>query len=419
MFGQSPVNSFSTAAQILRRDVLGRFKPGIWLISLIGFINVAGISISLPFLALYLYQDRGVSMTLVGVILFLGGLCSAAAQMFGGSLSDRFGRRPILFSAFAISTFLFIVMAVLIGYSAPIWTIAAVYAGARSALVMMRPVMSAMVADLSPSDRLTETFALLRAGQNLGWAAGPAAGGYLAASFTYAWLFGVAALISAIALGLVFLLLRESFDGASRWVKSQGMLSPVRDQRFLVFTGLSLMVFLVIGQMVSTLSVFIVDRAGFSTVHYGLLITVNGLGVALFQYPMARVLGRAARSTALILGSLLYGLGYLSMAGVGDLAIAVAAMAVITAGDLIFLITTLSVVTELSPPNQRGQYMGFYGLSETLGLSFGPLLGGILLDSFPANPLLLWGTIAFVALLAAVGFHRWGLTQRTSQSRRL
>jgi hypothetical protein len=30
-----------------------------------------------------------------------------------------------------------------------------------------------------------------------------------------------------------------------------------------------------------------------------------------------------------------------------------------------------------------------------------------LLDSFAAKPLFIWGTIAFIALVAAIGFQRW------------
>jgi len=68
------------------------------------------------------------------------------------------------------------------------------------------------------------------------------------------------------------------------------------------------------------------------------------------------------------------------------------------------------VVGALSPPNWHGRYMGFFGLSETLGISMGPLLGGILLDGFPANNMAVWGIIGAVALAAAAGFRFWGRT---------
>ena len=82
-------------------------------------------------------------------------------------------------------------------------------------------------------------------------------------------------------------------------------------------------------------------------------------------------------------------------------------MAVVTLGEITIAPTTLAVVGEMSPPTWRGRYMGFYGLSETLGISTGPLIGGILLDAFPTGRLTIWGGIACFALLAAIGFSRW------------
>ena len=400
----------------LRRKVFSRFDRGIWIVTAIQLLTAASFSICLPFLALYLYQDRGLSMTMVGVVILIAGLCSAATQIISGWLSDRFGRRPLLLGATGISIFLYSGLAALIGFSAPIWAIAVVYTVGQSVRMTTRPITSAMVMDLSPKERLTENYGFLRVGQNLGWAAGPAVGGYLATFLPYAWLFGLAALLNAVTFCLILLFLKESFHGATEQVGFRSMFYVATNRTFVIFTGLSLIVFVVMGQLGSTLSVFSVDRMGFSTAQYGLLLTMNGLIVVFFQYPVARGLNRLAKPTAIILGSLLYGLGYLFLGWIGSFAWALAAVAIITAGEIIFSPTALSVVGELSPQDQRGRYMGFFGLSDILGMSFGPLIGGILLDVFPTGPCFIWGTIAFLAFLAAAGFHRWGMVHWTSHA---
>jgi MFS family permease len=400
----------------LRRKVFGRFAAGIWIITAIQLLTAASFAICLPFLALYMYQDRGLSMTMVGTVILIAGLCSAATQVVSGWLSDRFGRRPLLLGATGISIPLYAGLAALIGFSSPIWAIVAVYTVGQSVRMTTRPITSAMVMDLSPKERLTETYGFLRVGQNLGWAAGPALGGYLATFLPYAWLFGLAALLNALTFCLILLFLRESFHGATEQVDLRSIFSVATDRAFLMFTGLSLIVFLVMGQLGSTLSVFTVDRLGFSTAQYGLLLTMNGLIVVFFQYPVARGLNRLAKPTAIILGSLLYGLGYLSLGWVGSFAWALAAVTIITAGEIVFSPTALSVVGELSPWDQRGRYMGFFGLSDILGMSLGPLVGGILLDVFPTGPQFIWGTVAFLAFMAAVGFHRWGIAHQASHT---
>jgi predicted MFS family arabinose efflux permease len=389
------------------RNVFYRFEPEVWVVTVIQFFTVIGFSICMPFLSLYLYQDRGLSMTMVGLILLAGGLCSAICQAFGGALSDRFGRRPILLTATLVSIFLYSGLAVLIGISAPVWAIAIVYIAGRSMLITTRPVISAMVADFTSKEKLTEAYGVLRIGANIGWAAGPAIGGYLATFLPYAWLFGVPALTCGIVSLIVCFFVHESSYGVSKRVGFRSMLPTADDRAFMVFVGLSLLMFVVMGQMASTLSIFAVDRVGFSTAQYGLLLTLNGLIVIFFQYPMTLALRRLAKFRALILGSLLYAFGYLSLGWITQFGWALGAMAIITAGEIIHAPVTLAVIGELSPQDQRGRYMGLFGLSETIGIAMGPLLGGILLDAFPFELRLVWAPIALIALLAAMGYYWW------------
>lgn len=144
------IGLFSRIRQGLRRDVFGRFESGIWLLTVIQAFTTAGFSISLPFLALYLHQERGLSMTLVGVMFLVAGLCSAVTHVLGGMLSDRLGRRRILLVATGTSILLYGGLAVLIGFSVPIWAIVVVYIMARSVATTTRPAILAMVADLTP-----------------------------------------------------------------------------------------------------------------------------------------------------------------------------------------------------------------------------------------------------------------------------
>jgi MFS family permease len=373
----------------------------------IEFFRAIGWSVCIPFLSLYLYQDRGLSMTLVGVILLAGGLCSAISQALGGALSDRFGRRPILLMTALVSVFLSAGLAVLIGISTPVWAIAVVYIAGRSMATTTRSVISAMVADFTSKEKLTEAYGIVRIGANIGWAAGPAIGGFLATSLPYAWLFGIPTLTCGIVYLLVFFFMRESSSGVSRKVDFRSMFPTADDRPFLVFIVSSLLVFIVAGQLSSTLSIFAVDRVGFSTAQYGLLLTLNGLIVILFQYPMTLALRRLAKSRALIIGSLLYGLGYLSLGWITQFGWALGAMAIITTGEIISSPVQLSVIGELAPQDQRGRYMGFFGLSEITGIAIGPLLGGILLDSFPSDLRLVWAPIASIALIATIGYYWW------------
>jgi MFS family permease len=389
-----------------------RYSQGIWLITFVGFLNSISVSISLPFLALYLYEKRGISMSMVGVIMLISGTFSAVAQLFAGAIADRLGRRPLLLMTIIMGILLYSGMAVLIGIDAPVLSIILFYVVVRAALMMQRPAIQAIVVDLTPPGRLTESFSLQRIGGNLGWAAGPAIGGFMAGTLTYAWLFGLAGLIGIFNIVLIFFFFRESFGRASEKVKIGSIFKAALDKNLLIFTILCLLVFIVSGQMSSTLSVYSVEHAGFSTSQYGFLLTLNGLIIVVFQYPITFILGHLASHFSLVLGAFLYGVGYLILTWVGPYSLAIGSMVLITAGEIVFAPTTSAVVGEMSSTNWRGRYMGFFGLSETMGMAIGPLIGGVLLDAFPLQPLFVWGAPAILAFAAATGFNQFGRKQK-------
>jgi MFS family permease len=406
------MKSILNSTKAVSGSFVRRFKPGVWYLTIIGFINSVGFSLSLPYVALYLNQDRGIAMTVVGLIILMTGLLSAVVQLASGALCDRMGRRPLLITSMVAGTVLFGCMALLIEAAAPVWAIIVVYTGVRCAIMMANPAIQSMIVDQCPRERLVEANGLVRIGANLGWALGPAMGGLLLASLHFSWLFGVATLMRGMALLFAVLLVKESFIGCQEHITLRSIFRAGQDRSFLNFTMLCLLLFIAMGQMSTTLSVYTVERAGFSDAMYGSLLTLNGLMVVALQYPLTRALLRFTKKTALILGSCMYAAGYFSMSFVGPYPVALAAMAVVTLGEITIAPTTLAVVGEMSPATWRGRYMGFYGLSETIGVSTGPLLGGILLDAFPTGRTSIWGVIAGAALLAAFGFARWNPYKR-------
>ena len=300
-------------------------------------------------------------------------------------------------------------MAMLIGASAPLWAIVISYIVGQSIGMMGRPASSAIIADLSPRKRLMEAFSLFRVGMNLGWAAGPAIGGYLATFLPYSWLFGVSALLTAMALLVVLLYLKESNIRTKEKMGPRNLSHILKDGTFLTYTAVSLVVFLLMGQMMSTLSIFTVDFMGLSTAQYGLLLTTNGLMVVFLQYPVSYKLGHMSKPKVLIAGSLLFTLGYFIFGWAGGFALAILAMVVVTMGEIVYAPASLAVIGELAPPRYSGRYMGVFGLTQIMGIALGPLLGGILLDAFPTNPLLMWGIISLLGIVAAFGYYLWSV----------
>ena len=79
-------------------------------------------------------------------------------------------------------------------------------------------------------------------------------------------------------------------------------------------------------------------------------------------------------------------------------------MVVITLGEVTFSPTSMAAVANMAPAARIGRYMGFFGLTEALGWSLGPFIGGLLFDALHPLPIAMWGIIAAIGVTAAAGF---------------
>ena len=395
---------------LFNKNLSGYFHRDIWLVTVIGMLNWMGFSMCLPFFSLYLYQERGIPMTVIGLIILLIGVVSALSQVYGGMLTDRFGRKPLLVRSMILSCITFIILAFLIKSVASVWILVIIFIACYVLMTLIRPTLSTVVTDLAERDKLTKAYGLLKAGINVGWALGPAIGGYFLTIVTYEWLFGLATLTALIPLLITAFLLHESLENSDEkdiiGIKNIGKV--VKNSNFMMYIIITFLLLIGFGQMVSTLSVYSVDFAGFTTAQYGSLLTLNGIIVVLLQYPMASITSNRPKYKVLITGSLLVFAGLITFSWVGSYTLAVLAMVMLSFGEITFSPIALSVVSDIAPKRQRGLYMGTFSLSETLGHATGPFVGGILMDIFPKDPIFIWGGLGAFALAAAIGFLWWG-----------
>lgn len=384
-----------------------------------------GFSIVIPFLALYLHGTRGVPMSAVGSLFFFGALCGVLGQVVGGEWSDRSGRKRVLVTCQMIRAASFAGLGWAVTVHASILVFAGLTGVSAFAGRMFEPPSGAMIADITTGERRVEAYGVLRIGGNLGWAIGPALGGFLAA-LSYASLFFVASGVLLLAGLLIAALVEETHPSRrrrrlgedpeatpiapvgpvapGRGISIAGTLEVLRDTLFLRYCVVTLLLFTVMGQLMATFSVYAVDWAGRTKVELGAIYTLNGIMVVFLQFPATRLLAPLRMTSALIVGSLLYSVGYGMMGWGSSFALLFAGMFVVTLGEIASTPASMNLVANFSPEDKRGRYMGVYGIFNSFGWSIGPLVGGILLDLAVGKPQLLWGAIASLTLVAAAGY---------------
>jgi EmrB/QacA subfamily drug resistance transporter len=122
----------------------------------------------------------------------------------------------------------------------------------------------------------------------------------------------------------------------------------------------------------------------------GLLLTAGAVG------------DRFGRKRALFAGFAIFALGAVGAAVSGSAALLIAARAVMGVGGAFIMPATLSILTNVFPPQERPKAIAIWAATTALGIPSGPVLGGWLLEHFA------WGAIFLVnlpiiALAAAAG----------------
>jgi MFS family permease len=378
----------------------------VWILCVGRVISATGFSIVMPFLAIYLVLDLSIPMGLVG-LLFLGmAVAGALGQMVGGELADRLGRRPVMFASMGLRGLNFILIFLTLVVLGDLWLIASLLLASSLLGSLFEPASNAMVADIVGPGRRMEAYSLLRVGQNIGWTLGPLISGIMILFLPFSSLFLVAASTSIAVAVVIFLKVADPSRSAGPRDKfhPRDLMKLWHNKLFLIFCLASLPLAIVLGQMSSTFSVFSVADVGIAEAEMGYLYALNGLLVVALQFPMARYISHFRMSRVLAAGAMMYAVGYLIVGFADGIWLLVLSMIVTTLGENTVSPSSMNLVAQMSPENERGRYMGAYGIFSSFGWSLGPAVGGLMYEGLHADPLALWGGIALIALVSTIGF---------------
>jgi MFS family permease len=375
---------------------------GLWILFSTTLVNRAGTMV-LPFLALYLTEERGFTTVQAGRLVALYGVGSIVAAPVAGWLCDRVPPRRVMEGSLLLSGLAVLLLpgargVVAIAGAVGLWSVLAEF---------FRPASLSILHDLAPPDRGRIAVALQRLAINLGMSVGPAVGGFLALR-SFRAVFVVDGLTSIAAFLVMVLAAGSSMQIAAhaRTTEANGAAaaSPWSDRRFLFFLLAILPAGCVFFQLQSTLALFLVHDVHLPASVYGLLFTVNTLLIVAIEVPLIAWISRHPIHWSTTAGAILMACGFGSLGLARGLASVVASTVVWTFGEMLLLPALVAQAGQLAPPARRGAYMGVYGLALNLTVVLGPWLGTSLLDY--AGPAVLWGSCLLAGLASAAMFWR-------------
>lgn len=388
----------------LYRNSFGGLSRDIWMLSLITLVNRAG-SMVLPFLTIYLTQELGFTLGEAGIAMSCFGVGSVVGSYVGGRLTDKLGYYNVQYWSLFTGGMLFFVlmqMKTLVGFCIAIFVLTAV-------MDAFRPANLASISVYSRPENRTRSLSLIRLSINLGVAIGPAAGGLLAATLGYSWLFVVDA-ITCVGAALLFraVLENKKEELPDSTTADQAPLdtdAPVyRDRIYMIFLGFMLLAATSFVQIISTLPVFFKSEFLLTEGQIGLLLALNGLVIVVIEMPIIYVLEQRFSNLTLVgMGALLIGLSYLVFNISGTwVGIAILSILLLTFGEIINFPFSNAYASARSAAHNRGRYMGLYSMMFAISHVIAPGLGMFIAEWF--GYMMLWNLMGLFGVLAFVGF---------------
>ncbi|MFN2112992.1 MAG: MDR family MFS transporter [Anaerolineales bacterium] len=388
------------------RSIYQEYPRLFWIIMLGMFIDNLGGALIFPFFGLYITSKYNVGMTEVGLLFTILAVSGLFGSLMGGALTDKFGRKVMILAGLVISAASTLLLAF-----AP--TLEFIYlAGLIVGLFgnMAGPAHQAIVADVLPEEKRIDGFGILRVIANLAVVIGPAIGGFLAAR-SYTILFICDVILSSITALVILILVPETKPEAAPDETGQpaveqtlgqtlgGYFQVLKDRPYMVYILASIFMVLAYMQMNTTLPVFLRDVHGLPDSGYGLLLSLNASMVVLLQFAITRRIRHFAPMKIMVVGTLIYGLGFALYGFVSVYWLFILAMVIITLGEMLTAPTGQAVVANIAPIDMRGRYMAVFGFSWTIPNAVGPLMAGVVMDNY--NPNWVWYGAGIFMLVSA------------------
>ena len=385
-------------------QIYREYPRDFWRMIVVNFVDRLGASLLFPFFALYITKKFDVGMTEVGGLFAIFFISSFLGAFPGGALTDRFGRKGIIIFSLIATSFSTLLMGFVNEFQ--FFLLVAFISGIFTDVG--GPAYEAVFMDVLPEEKRASGFGIRRVAFNLAIVIGPVIGGFVAAR-SYLALFVIDAIISAIVALLVFVLIPETKPAAPEGKVQEstaqtfaGYLQVLRDGRFIAFTFVCLLTWLVYMNMNTTLGVFLRDQHGIPESGYGWLISINAAMVVLLQFAITRRMEKNPPMLVMALGAFFIATGLLMYGFVGAFWLFVIAMALITIGEMITIPTANAVVAKFAPEDMRGRYTFVYGNSWGISFAVGPYLAGLIMDNYDPN--LLWYACGIIGMMAVTGF---------------
>jgi len=348
-------------------------------LALVFAFRLLGMFMVLPVLSTYGMELPGATAALIGFAIGGYGASQALLQIPFGMLSDRIGRKPVIYAGLL----LFLCGAVLAALSDSIWGVIGGRvlqgAGAISAAVM------ALLADLTREQHRSKAMAMFGMSIGVAFAVAMVIGPLLTRAFGLSGLFWATALLALLGMGMIALLVPNPPKALHRRetaLSASALLPTLKNPELL---RLNLGIFSLHAVLMATfvaLPLALVESGNLPREqHWWVYLAALLIGFfamlpfMIYAEKKRQIKRMLPAAVALLLACEVF----FSLFGHSLQALVAGSIVFFTAFNLLEA-SLPSLVSKLAPLGGKGTAMGIYATSQFLGTALGGVLGGVLLQ---------------------------------------
>jgi predicted MFS family arabinose efflux permease len=355
----------------------------------------------IPFMTIYCTQRLNFSITQAGFIMALFGAGAVTGAFLGGRIVDTIGFYWLQLTSLMTGGIMFIIT----GYLHTFYSLCIGVCILSICNESFRPANAAAIVHYSARENRTRSYSLNRLAINLGWAAGGALGGFLAAH-NYKllfWVDGLTNIIAAIFLMLLLPVAKNISPKQETKIVAQNS-SPYKDKAYLVFILMVILFAICFFQLFTMLPVFYKIQWHFDEQFIGILMAINGIIITIVEMVMIHNLeGKKQPAYYIGIGTLLMGAAFLILNFFPAAKItAVVSIVVVTFGEMLAMPFMNTFWISRSGENNRGRYAGLYAMAWSVAQVIAPTLGSQVAQYFGFN--YLWLLIGAIGIVVYFGF---------------
>lgn len=386
-------NTTSTMTSIEKRSIAG--------LSSIFALRMLGLFMILPVFSLAAGQYSGATPILIGLAIGAYGLTQALLQIPFGMLSDHIGRKKVI----TLGLLLFAAGSVVAALADSIYMVIAGRllqgSGAIAAAIM------ALTADLTRDEHRTKAMASIGISIGFSFSVALVAGAALEDWIGLSGIFWATALLSLVGIAVLHLWVPTP----TRYVSHRD-LKPVPQQFLNVFQNADIMrmVFsIMILHMLLTTSFFalpiaLFEQAGLAKSQHGLAYLPVLIAAFISMVPFILIAEKHRKMKPVFLGAIvMLGLAQLGWSLLSDSLVGLLFCLWLFFTAFNILEASLpSLMSKLSPLENKGTAMGIYSSAQFIGAFIGGVLGGFMYSQFGLSGVFITGTLLTIVWVIVI-----------------